>query len=402
MINKTSEIQEGVDNTAPVADAIKIMHITSGLGVGGAEAILIDVLKHSDNQKICNYVVCLGSPAERFDINSFEMSQITYLGIEKSILSLLSGFRALRNLLREHQPNLVHTWMYHADLIGGIAAYTLGYKVIWGIFSGNLEKKFYKSRTRLVIRICTILSRVIPDRIISCSQRGIRTHADVGYPASKMTFVPIGFDVERYRCDSDKRKEFRGAYNISEQTFVVGMAARFDPQKDYETLLSAMSKVRNEICQVELIVVGGYGISTKDSGISRLIDKYDLGNITKILGYVSSIESYYNGLDLFVLTSHGEGFPRVLGEAMASGTPCIGTNVGDISEIIGDTGFLVDRNDPENLARLIVKFHLLSPEEKFQYSQKARERIRTMYSIDRMIKEYCQEYSSICGQRLSV
>ena len=120
MINQASEIQGGVDNTAPIVDAIKIMHITSGLGVGGAEAILIDVLKHSDNQKICNYVVCLGSPVERFDINSFEMPQITYLGIQKSLLSWLSGFRTLRNLLREHQPNLVHTWMYHASLMEAI------------------------------------------------------------------------------------------------------------------------------------------------------------------------------------------------------------------------------------------------------------------------------------------
>lgn len=211
-----------------------ITFIITNLATGGAEAMLLKLLQHMDRSRFRPTVVSLVGMGEIG-------ARIVALGIPVHTLDMRPGvvpnplmIAKLVQLVRRLQPDIVHTWMYHADLLGGIAARLAGCRnVVWGIRHSNLSKAENKRSTLMVVKVCAALSGVLPAKILSCSYRANQVHADAGYRADKLYVIPNGFELDRFTPNAEARASVRLELNLSPETLLVGLVARLDPQKPF-------------------------------------------------------------------------------------------------------------------------------------------------------------------------
>ena len=184
---------------------MKIAHIITGLNVGGAEMMLYKVLQHSSGKEFQHEVISLtdvGLVGEKIQKLGVPVRALEMRGFDLPIVVI-----RLALWLRESNPDIVQTWMYHADLVGGLAT-KLSFKkipIVWGIRQSDLNPKLNKQRTILVAMVGAFLSRFIPKKIIINSMRGKKNHEAFGYQSSKMVVIPNGFDLEVFRPDTEAR-----------------------------------------------------------------------------------------------------------------------------------------------------------------------------------------------------
>lgn len=303
-----------------------------------------------------------------------------------------SGLRQLYLHLKRGQPEVVQTWMYHANLIGGVVAWLAGIdRIFWNIRSSTLELGRDKRTTIYTSQLCAWLSAWLPDRIITCAREAGRVHADIGYDASKMIVVPNGFDTDQYRPDEQRRTRVREELTL-DSIPVVGLVARYHPQKDHRTFLRAAAQLAERFGEIQFVLCGS-DVTWENRELVSWIDEHGLRDYMKLLGEREDIASVMNSFDVSVLSSAtGEAFPNVVGEAMACGIPCVVTRVGDSAEIVGETGFAVPIEAPEELAIACERILTLPESERRELGRKARKRILQHYSLSAIADRYLQIY----------
>ena len=368
---------------------IKIAHIITGLNVGGAEMMLLNMLKLYNGKKYAPLVISLTGPGVL--LNEIKTMNVSLECFDFKKNNVVMEFIKLIYFLRFQKVEVIQTWLYHADFFGGIAGKLLGMPVVWGIHNSYLDKKGKKT-TGWIRRLNAYMSAYIPKKMVSCSGFAADLHRGLGYK-DVFTIIPNGFDVKKYYPDKDKRMAFRYKYNL-ENTIVLGFVARYDPLKDFENFISALGIFIAQ-CNCIKIVMCGRNVNCANENIMHLIKNKDLGDHIILLGERNDIDVIMNGIDFFVLSSKSEAFPMVLGEAMACGTPCITTDVGDAKDIIGETGVCVPKKDPMLLAQgILAAIHWESKlyEEK---SYMARKRIVEYYSLDKVVNRYFDVYDEV-------
>lgn len=297
------------------------------------------------------------------------------------------GFIRLIQLLRRIRPDVVQTWMYHADLIGGVAARMSGIApVLWNV-RGGLRPRESTLSTRLTARAAGTLSHLVPSRIISCSRRNVRDAEAVGYAPDRIAVIPNGYDTEALQRSPAARRQLRDEWGVGDHEVAVGFVARWHPQKDHKTLIRAVSLLENRDA-VRLILVGP-GMSPNNRDLMTLLRSHSVVGRTVLPGPMSPIAPVMSALDLHVLSSiSGEGFPNVVAEAMACETPCVVTDVGDAALIVGETGWVVQPDNPEALAGTISEAIGRIILEGEELGGRCRERIRSNFSLERMVQSY--------------
>lgn len=367
----------------------KILHIITGLKNGGAEGVLYRLCKHD---KSCNHIVISLTDEGKYS------SLLEQEGIETHCLYIGRGFTfplalwRLFNLLRKHKPDVVQNWMYHADLIGGIVARLAGIKhVFWNVRHTALEPGKSKRSTILIAKMCSFLSNKIPKKIMYCAYEAQIVHEAQGYQQGKGYVVPNGYDLTKFSISTAIGKEFREAVSVNDDDFLIGMVGRYNPQKDHENLIHALGLVRSSGIEFKLVLIG-VDLDAKNQEVIAQIEMHNLFNNVLLLGQRTDIPSAMNGLDIHVLSSSfGEAFPNVLAEAMACGTPCVTTDVGDAALIVGDTGWIVEPKKPYLLAHAIVQAmeDKKADVEGWVLRQKnCRNRIVENFNIEKMIEHY--------------
>ena len=303
----------------------------------------------------------------------------------------------LMRLLRKWQPELVQTWMYHADLIGGLAAKLCRIPVCWGIRQSELSARHTKLTTRCVAYVCAIVSSWVPSRIISCSQCGVETHLALGY-ASCFTVVPNGLDASIWRPRPELRRPVRALLHLPEEAFVFAHAGRADPQKNHEGLALAFNDVCAKHPSAWLLLCGA-GLETGASYLLDLPFTAEARQKVVELGPRDDLPDLWQGADAFVLSSFGEGFPNVVAEAMASGLPCVVTDAGDAAEIVGDTGFIVNRRDGIELSQAMLDILNMPATDRERLSIRARERIQKRFTLDIMAEGFRRVWDDCISRR---
>ena len=242
---------------------------------------------------------------------------------------------------------------------------------------------------RIIARICAGLSWCIPAKIICCAEKSTHIHAKLGYAPRKFIVIPNGYNIEEFRPDVDVRKHLRNEWAISDNIPLIGMVARFDPQKDHLNLLTALSHLRQSGQAFKCLLVGS-GVDGMNSILQQQIDRYGLQDSVVLLGRRNDIPALMNALDIHVLSSSGEAFPNVLAEAMACGTPCVSTDVGDATLIAGETGWIVPPQNPVALAQAIIVAIDALQDKKCWLARKlaARKRIVDKFSLEKMVRSY--------------
>lgn len=327
-----------------------ITHVISGLNTGGAESFLLRLIQSLSELE--HHVIALApfgkdNLKDQFlphvkSIKSFEMKRLDFLNFTK--------INALRKLLREQNPDVIQTWMYHGNLVGALGAKGLGIPVLWNIRNGPLEGENPKrlklnSLTACVVKIGAMTSRWLPDKIITNSDAAKNLHIGWGYDEQKFEVIPNGIDDTIFKINPEARKKIRQKWGVSDQQKVIGFVGRFHPQKDFENLQKAIEIYQKMNSDVQFVLYG-HQVSSENFALENL-KKLNV----KLMGRSDQMETIYPGFDLLTLTSaYGEAFPNVLVEAMAAGVPCVSTDVGDSAKIVQNWGVIVPRKKPEELA----------------------------------------------------
>ncbi len=374
---------------------MRVAHVITGLGIGGAETMLYRLLSALPRAELESLVVSLSSPGPMAE-------RITAIGVPVASLGMSRGLPqpfALAHLARElrrFRPDLVQTWMYHADLLGGVAARLVtSAPVVWGLHNSTLDPARTPWSTRAVVAVCARLSRRIPQSILSCSEVARRVHQSLGYDAARMTVIPNGFDLGAFRPSAADYAALRAELGLAADTVLVGLVARWHPQKDHVNFVEAAAHTARQRPEVSFLLVGT-GIDDANTQLRDLIAATGLGQRFRLLGERTDIPRLTAGLDVAVsAAAFGEAFPLVIGEAMASGVPCVVTDVGDSAMMVGTTGRVVPARDPAALAAALVEVLALPTQERRNMGAAARARISTEYDLDSVAARYADLYRSL-------
>ncbi|HUZ71816.1 MAG TPA: glycosyltransferase [Stellaceae bacterium] len=357
---------------------LKILHLITTLERGGAQTMLVRLLTHMDRARFAPMVVTLidGGPCAA----ALRAAGIPVhgLGMRRGAVSFAALLR-LRRLIRSERPDLLQSWLYHADLLALAAALGTGVPIVWSLRCANMALERYSRQVRLVRRVLAWASGY-PAAILANSEAGRRYHAALGYHPRRWEVVPNGFDIDLFRPDAERRAAVRGSLGVEPSHFLIGMVARVDPMKDHDTFLAGAAIIAAARADTAFVLIG--------AGTERLPPPPRLAGGLHALGERAAVETILPALDVMVLASRGEGFPNVIGEAMACGVPCVASDVGDAASIIADTGTVVPPGNPASLAQAVLALLARGPAERERLGAAARQRIAAHYSLAAAVAAY--------------
>ncbi len=375
-----------------------IAHVIIGLNRGGAEMMLRRLIE-ADLTLCAKNEYCVisltdlgfhGEPLQRQGIPVYAMGLRSPLGLLNVCLCLILLFRKLK-------PDVVQTWMVHSDLIGGIAARFAGIEhVIWGVRTTdyNLESR----STRVLRWLCARLSRVIPSKIVSAAQASLESSLEVGYSAKKLMVIPNGFDVSALHNYLGKGKAIREQIGVQPDNLVIGCMGRYNPAKDHVNFVRAAALIASKYPTCFFLMVGS-NLTPSNAELMAHIMATGFVDRFVLLGERPDPAACLDAMDIFVLSSCTEGFPNVLGEAMAMGVPCVSTDVGDAAVLLGDTGELVPLRNSTALAGAVERLVAMPLAERKALGYKGRQRLEQDFSIATAARRFNDLYSTLAKER---
>jgi len=368
---------------------ISVTFIIPSLGSGGAEGMLYRLLLRLDRAQFTAKVISLIDEGPSPIVEKIQALgvPIRFLGMQPGRPNPIALLRLAR-WLREDPPDLISTWQYHADLIGGLAARLSGsIPVAWGIRQSDLSREGNKRLTLLTARMCAGLSRWLPRKIICCSEASQQVHAALGYAAEKMVVIPNGYDLGTFRPDSAAREAIREELRIPEDAPVIGLVGRFHPQKDHCNFIWAAGSLHKDRPGVYFVLCG-QDVNWENAELTRWIDEAGIRKMIYPLGRRDDIPQITAAFDIACLASSTEGFPNIVSEAMSCEVPCVVTDVGDAAQIVGQTGLVVPPRNPAALAAALRKMVDLGREGRNQLGRAARQRITEQFDLPQIVARY--------------
>jgi glycosyltransferase involved in cell wall biosynthesis len=372
---------------------LRVVHLISGLEVGGAERMV--------------HRIAVGLRDRGFEVAVASLIEVGPVGRQIAadgipVLSLRmrrripspAGLLRLMGLLLRLSPDVLQTWLYHADLLGLVAGRTVGVPAIaWNVRTSNMDMSRYGKLSRSTLAACARLSR-LPDVVVVNSETGRDYHAALGYRPRRWRVIPNGFDLDVFRPDPAGRAVFRCEMGVSADEILVGLVARFDPMKDHDTFLRAAGLIARLRPEVRFLMVGE-GVTAENKTLSTWIETEGLSGKVRLLGLRSDLPRIYAALDIAALSSRTEGFPNVVGEAMATGVPCVVTDVGDARQLVGETGIVVPPADAEALAAGLGQLVAEGAEARRLRGARARQRLEEAYGLPRIVGRYVELYEEL-------
>jgi glycosyltransferase involved in cell wall biosynthesis len=375
---------------------IRVLFISSGLAVGGAEIVLLNLLQHLNRNRFEAHVVSLKGEGEIG-------TRIRALGIPVLALDLskrpIADLVQLVRHIHHIKPDAIQTWMYHGDLFGSLAARLAGVRAIaWGLHNSSLSAQTSKRSTRLVRWLAARLSHQWPKLIVSCAHVARDIHVEVGYCATRFRVIANGFDVEQFQPDPQARVTLRNELGLAPETPIVLTVGRDNPQKNHGGFVRAAALVHAALPEVHFVMVGK-GLNPGNEALLALVKQCELESVTHLLDLRQDTAQLMAGSDILVLAStYGEAFPLVLGEAMACGLRCVTTDVGDSRLLVADTGRVVAPGDDAAMAIALTELLHQGPQERADLSEKARTRIVQEFEIKKICREYEAVFSELAGK----
>lgn len=372
---------------------MNILHIIVDLEIGGAELMLKRLLeaqkKKGDFHNIVVSLTSIGSIGRELQLKGIEVHAMEM----KSNLMFPFIVWRLARLIKNSSIDLVQTWMYHADLIGGLAARISGScPVIWGVRSTKIPQGIL-SITYWLVRICAIFSYWLPSRIVCCSESAKNEHESLGYFKKKLITIPNGYNFSVFDAQVNSRKKARSLIGYSDRDIVIGIVGRFDPLKDFNNFICAASKLSLLSLNVKFLMIGR-GLDWSNSVLADWIKSKGLEYKFTLLGEKSDIPYYLSAMDIFCMSSFYEGFPNVVVEAMAMGLPCVVTRAGDADKIVHDKNYVVSVKDSSALSEALFRMCNLKLKDRQLIGELSSKKVRLEYDINNISTQYENLYST--------
>lgn len=376
----------------------EVLHIITGLGQGGAERALFNLLTGGLNGSDRHAVLSLGDEGYYGERLKEAGVAVHVLGMRGSLPTPATA-RRLKEMVREIRPKIIQGWMYHGNLAASYASRVLTPVplVSWNVRHSLYSLSHEKPVTRWVIRIGRRWSNKV-DRIIYNSETSRKLHEQFGYASANACVLPNGVDTQLYAPDVERRKKVRDALGLSDEDFVIGHVARLHPMKDHAGFLKAAVLVAQENEQIRFMLVGE-GVTPESGEFTGIIPEM-LKERFIWLGARSDVACLMNAMDAYCLSSWSESFPNVLVEAMASGLPCVATDVGDVATVLGASGSVIPVKDVEALKSSLCEIVEKSHRERETISLNMRERAVKFYNREAVVQRYRELYDSLLKESL--
>lgn len=375
---------------------IKIAHLITSLSTGGAETMLYRLLAGMDQEKFLNMAI---SVTDEGTLGG----KIRQIGVPVHALHMRRGmpnpvgFWRLVRILRRERPAIIQTWLYHSDLIGLVASRVARVPyVAWNVRCSETDERYTTGLTGIVLKLLARSSQS-PDAIVVNSEAGRRSHKKLGYHPRRWEVIPNGINVETFRPDGSASAALRAELQITTDGPLIGLVARFDPLKDHSTFLKAAAELLRANRDVNFVLVGD-GVDSSNETLAVQISELRIGDRVHLLGERSDISRLNAAFDIATCSSTGEGFPNVLAEAMACGTACVSTDVGDARILIGTTGIVVPKENPAALAKAWQDLLGAGTAKRAQLGKAARARIMNSYDLRVITHRYEAFYDSLVAQ----
>jgi glycosyltransferase involved in cell wall biosynthesis len=373
---------------------MRILHIIGNLEIGGAELMLKRLVEsHQGNLHYRHTVISLSA------IGQVGL-KLQAIGVEVIALNMRSAWDVplalwrLRRIIRQARPDIVQTWMYHADLLGGLAARVSGYRnIVWNIRTSALRQS-RNSLTQLIILLCAKSSRFLPAAIICCGEKAREVHLNLGYDKDKFEIVPNGYDLSSLTRSASVRERLREKLVCNDKELLIGVCGRFDPLKDYRNFIEAASLVARQLDGVRFVMIGR-NCDSNNAQLRDWLDDFNLSDRFILLGERGDVPDLMSALDVFCLSSKAEGFPNVVCEAMAMSTPCVVTRAGEAEFIVGTTGFTVPTESAVELAGALLRMCRLPQQTRTELGTAARKRVEDNFSISKVADRYVSVYANV-------
>jgi len=369
-----------------------IIHIIIGLNTGGAEKMLLRLVKAHSNSNITHQIISLtdiGDVGEEMKDLGFDVKSLGLTGYK----NILKVSFMLFTILRESRPDIVQTWMYHADLIGGVVAKISGVEnIIWGIRSSDITQG--GSRLTIFLRwVCSKLSYFIPKLIICAGDNSRITHESLGYKSSIMRSIPNGFDVKIFLNQNDSYHINRKLLNYAHEDIVIGWVGRFNHIKGPDIFIKTANMLSEKFNNLKFLIIGNE-MTKGNSKISDLIEN-EHSNKFNFLGQRQDMPELFSAMDIFCLSSRSEGFPNALGEAMLMKKACVATDAGDSRLLLDETGIIVKKNSIDSLFYGLNQMICLNEKKRLELGQKAHNRIVENYNLEKCINRFNEIYKEV-------
>ncbi|MCP4668697.1 MAG: glycosyltransferase, partial [Deltaproteobacteria bacterium] len=393
----------------PEEHPISILHLITTLDVGGAEMMLSKLLSGMDRETFSNHVICLTKIGAVGQEMASRGIPVYALNMPNGALTV-KGLARLWRLLRSIRPKILQSWLYHADLLGLICGKAAGIRnICWNIRCSYRDLTAYRRSTKWVIDLCTLLS-FLPNIVIVNSMKGLRYHAKLGYKPKRWKVIPNGFDLKAFKPDKDNRKRIRselglvadrnekekreeGSVVSQDETVLIGLIARYASIKDHPTFMKAACLLLEKRKAVHF-VLAGRNVTWKNEALAGMIPDTWKDHF-HLLGERIDVSAVTAALDIASLVSYGEGFPNIICEAMACCVPCVVTNVGDASRIVGDTGRVVPCRDPQAVAEAWNELIDLGAQRRHRLGLEGRKRVMRHFELSMIAQQYEKLYSSL-------
>lgn len=371
---------------------MNITFLIRSLDYGGAEWQLVVLAKglHGRGHNVVVLVFYANGTLEK----ELYDAGVTVRVLDKKGRWDVAGFLwRLFRVVAQDKPDIIHGYLGIPNILTVLLKPIFpGIRMVWGVRASNMDLKRYDWLSRLSYRLECMLSR-FADLIITNSHAGFDYAAKNGFPKSKMLVIPNGIDTDRFRPDPSAGRLLRMEWGIADDEKLIGLVGRLDPMKDHSTFLRAAALLRNERKDVRFVCVGD-GASGYREKLQALGRELGLEDCLIWAGARGDMLAVYNALDIASSSSYGEGFPNVIGEAMACGVPCVVTDIGDSAHIVGDAGIVVPPKDPAALAAgLKLALCRWSTRESFP----GRERIVSFFSVRLLVQTTEKVLSRLLG-----
>ncbi|MGH6889143.1 MAG: glycosyltransferase [Rhizomicrobium sp.] len=376
---------------------MKILHVITGIGAGGAETALCRLVESLRPPDYEHFVVALNAAG----VNGSQSGRVGAAGASLASLDLRPSapnplaLLRLRRLAKSWAPDVVHGWMYHANLAAALACGSV--PLVWSIRQTLYKNNREKPLTWLVIRAGAWLS-FRPRAIVYNARLSALQHTAYGYRSHRARVIDNGIDVDAFRPDASSRLAVRAELGIPERAFVLGHFAHWRPMKDHANAVKAAAQLVRMHPEA-VFVFAGEGMDTRNNELTALIAGHGLAGNVRLCGRRSDMARIMAAVDLgYSSSAWGEAFSNAIAETMACGVPCVATDVGAAREIIGDCGIVVPRSAPTDLCGAWRTILNMDSNTKRAWSERARARIAKHYSIGSCAGAYARLYGELCEQ----
>ena len=373
---------------------MRVLHLITSLSTGGAETMLRNVVTRSKapgNESLVVSLTAKSMIGEEIESNGIRVVALDGRAGVLTPNQCLQMFRTVRSW----RPDIVHSWMYHANLAAQVMSSLIGrrrFRLITSVRGAMYAPQAQKRSLRVVRALDAKLSSRA-NAIVFNSRVVMRQHGGAGYDLRHACVIPNGFDTVKFRPSSAVRTRVRAELGMTNAQ-VVGIVARYHPLKGHRYFLEAAREISIANPTARFLMIGR-GCDEQNSELTSLISSLGLKDKLISLGERHDVDVLQNAFDVAVCSSISESFPNSIGEAMAAGIPCVCSNVGDCSELVGTAGRIVPTGDSSAIAAAVLELLLLSAEQRAAIGAAGRQRIQANYSIDSVIQQFSSLHARV-------